>query len=126
MLLETYGFSFGGLAFSKTMLRGVILSIGLSVGLAILSLGSMTMANTSSGEAATEQMARIQAMRLAPKAAMITAVVWEDKDVGFSSRFRCTAHWSQGNQSFTLWCQPKFEIAIVAFIETIDLKNLYF
>ena len=46
------------MAFSKTMLRGVILSTELSVGLAILSLGSMTMANTSSGEAATEQMAR--------------------------------------------------------------------
>jgi hypothetical protein len=95
MLLETYGFSFGGLAFSKTMLRGVILSIGLSVGLAILSLGSMTMANTSSGEAATEQMARAQAMRLAPKGATITAVDCAEKNVGFSSRFRCTAHWSQ-------------------------------
>ena len=95
MLLNTYVFSFGGLAFSKRMLRGVRLSIGLSVGLAFLSLGSMTMANTSSGEAATEHMARAQAMRLAPKGAKITSVVCEEKDVGFSSRFRCTAHWSQ-------------------------------
>ena len=55
----------------------------------------MTMANTSSGEAATEQMARAQAMRLAPKGATITAVDCEEKDVGFSSRYRCTAHWSQ-------------------------------
>ena len=93
-----YGCSFGGMAFPKTMLRGVRLSIGLSVGLAFWSLGSMTMANTSSGEAATEQMARAQAMRLAPKGSTITAVDCEEKeekDVGFSSRFRCTAHWSQ-------------------------------
>ena len=55
----------------------------------------MTMANTSSGEAATEQMARAQAMRLAPKGATINAVDCEEKDVGFLSRFRCTAHWSQ-------------------------------
>ena len=95
MLLNTYGCSFGGLAFSKTKLRGVRLSIGLSVGLAFWSLGLMTMAKTSSGEAATEQMARAQAMRLAPKGATITAVDCEEKDVGFSSRFRCTAHWSQ-------------------------------
>ena len=95
MLLNTYGFFLGALAFSKRMLRGVRLSIELSMGLAFLSLGSMTMANTSSGEAATEQMARAQAMRLAPKGATITAVDCEEKDVGFSSRFRCTAHWSQ-------------------------------
>ena len=95
MLLNTCGCSIGGLTFSKTKLRGVRLSIGLSVGLAFWSLGSMTMANTSSGEAATEQMARAQAMRLAPKGATITVVDCEEKDVGFSSRFRCTAHWSQ-------------------------------
>ena len=77
------------------MLRGIRLSIGLSIGLAFWNLGSMSMANTSSGEAATEQMARAQAMRLAPKGATITAVDCEEKDVGFSSRFRCTAHWSQ-------------------------------
>ncbi len=95
MLLKTYGCSVDGMAFFKTMLRGVRLSIGLSIGLAFWSLGSMSMANTSSGEAATEQMARAQAMRLAPKGATITALDCEEKDVGFSSRFRCTAHWSQ-------------------------------
>ena len=95
LLLNTYGWSLGVMAFSKTMLRGVRLSIGVSIGLAFWSLGSMTMANTSSGEAATEQMARAQAMRLAPKGATITSVDCEEKDVGFSSRFRCTAHWSQ-------------------------------
>ena len=95
MLLKTYGCSFGGMAFSKKMLRGVRLSRGLFIGLAFWSLGSMSMANTSSVEAATEQMARAQAMRLAPKGATITAVDCEEKDVGFSSRFRCTAHWSQ-------------------------------
>ena len=95
LLLNTYGWSLGVMAFSKTMLRGVRLSIGVSIGLAFWSLGSMTMAKTSSGEAATEQMARAQAMRLAPKGATITSVDCEEKDVGFSSRFRCTAHWSQ-------------------------------
>ena len=95
MLLKTYGCSFDASAFSKSNWRGVRLSIGLSVGLAFWSLGSMTMANTSSGEAATEQMARAQAVRLTPKGATITAVDCEEKDVGFSSRFRCTAHWSQ-------------------------------
>ena len=55
----------------------------------------MPIANTSSGEDATEQMASAQAMRLAPKGATITGVDCEEKDVGFSSRFRCTAHWSQ-------------------------------
>ena len=67
----------------------------LLIGLASWSLGSTGMANTSSGEAATEQMARAQAMRLAPKGATITSVDCKEKDVGFSSRFRCTAHWTQ-------------------------------
>jgi hypothetical protein len=43
----------------------------------------MSMAYTSSGEAATEQMARAQAMRLALKGATITAVDCEEKDVFF-------------------------------------------
>ena len=34
----------------------------------------MSMANTSSGEAATEQMARAQAVRLAPKGVTFTTV----------------------------------------------------
>ena len=89
------GQSFGVMSFSRTMLRGIRLSIGVSIGLALWSVGSAVMAKTSSGEAATEQMARAQAMRLAPKGAKITSVVCEEKDVGFSSRFRCTAHWSQ-------------------------------
>ncbi len=95
LLLNTYGWFLGVMAFSKTMLRGVSLSIGVCIGLAFWSLASMTMAKTSSGEAATEQMARAQAIRLAPKGATITSVDCEEKDVGFSSRFRCTAHWSQ-------------------------------
>ena len=70
-------------------------SFGLLIGLAFLSLGSAGMANTSSGEASTEQMARAQAVRLAPNGATITSVNCKEKDVGFSSRFRCTAHWTQ-------------------------------
>ena len=43
----------------------------LVAGLAFWSLGSAAVAHTSSGEAATEQMARAQAVRLAPKGATI-------------------------------------------------------
>ena len=71
---------------------------GLLVGLAFLSLGSTAIAHTSSGEAATEQMARAQAMRMAPKGVTVSSVDCEEKDVGFSTRFRCTAHWTEGNQ----------------------------
>ena len=71
---------------------------GLLVGLAFWSLGSTAIAHTSSGEAATEQMARAQAMRMAPKGATVSSVDCEEKDVGFSTRFRCTAHWTEGNQ----------------------------
>ena len=71
---------------------------GLLVGLAFWSLGSTAIAHTSSGEAATEQMARAQAMRMAPKGATVSSVDCEKKDVGFSTRFRCTAHWTEGNQ----------------------------
>ena len=69
----------------------------LVAGLALWSLVSAAVAHTSSGEAATEQMARAQAVRLAPKGATITSVDCKEKDVGFSSRFRCTAHWKQGS-----------------------------
>jgi hypothetical protein len=71
---------------------------GLLVGLAFWSLGSTAIAHSSSGEAATEQMARAQAMRMAPKGATVTSVDCTEKDVGFSTRFRCTAHWTKGNQ----------------------------
>ena len=47
---------------------------GLLVGLAFWSLGSTAIAHTSSGEAATEQMARAQAMRMAPKGATVSSV----------------------------------------------------
>ena len=70
---------------------------GLVIGLALWSLGSAAIAHTSSGEASTEQMARAQAVRLAPKGATIKFVDCKEKDVGFSSRFRCTAHWTQGS-----------------------------
>lgn len=70
-------------------------SLGLLIGLALLSVGSAGGANTSSGEASTEQMARAQAVRLAPHGATVTSVDCKEKDVGFSSRFRCTAHWTQ-------------------------------
>ena len=72
--------------------------IGLLVVLAFWSLGSTAIAHTRSGEAATEQMARAQAMRMAPKEATVSSVDCEEKDVGFSTRFRCTAHWTEGNQ----------------------------
>ena len=71
---------------------------GLLVGLAFWSLGSTAIAHTSSGEAATEQMARAQAMRMAPKGATVSSVDSEEKDVGFSTRFCCTAHCRKVNQ----------------------------
>ena len=71
---------------------------GLLVGLAFWSLGSTAIAHSSSGEAATEQMARAQAMRMVPKGSTATSVDCTEKDVGFSTRFRCTAHWKEGNQ----------------------------
>ena len=67
----------------------------LLIGLAFWSLASAAIANTSSGEAATEQMARAQAIRLAPKESTVTSVDCKEKNVGFSSRFRCTAQWTQ-------------------------------
>jgi hypothetical protein len=67
---------------------------GLVIGLAFSSLGSLAIAHTSSGEAATEQMARAQAIRLAPTGATMTSIECKEKDVGFSSRFRCTASWT--------------------------------
>ena len=75
--------------------RGLQRCAGFFIGLASLCFGSSVMANTSSGESATEQMARAQAMRLAPKGSTITSVDCQEKDVGFSTRFRCTAHWIQ-------------------------------
>ena len=72
--------------------------IGLLVVLAFWSLGSTASAHTSSGEAATEQMARAQAMRMALKGATVSSVDCEEKDVGFSTRFPCNAHWTEGNQ----------------------------
>jgi hypothetical protein len=77
-----------------TLSAGSKRGFGLVIGLAFWSLGSSAIAHTSSGEAATEQMARAQAIRLAPKGATMTSVECKEKDVGFSSRFRCTASWT--------------------------------
>lgn len=51
-------------------------------------------AATASGEGPTEAFAKVQAQRQVPKQISDPEIQCKERDIGFSTRWRCVAHWN--------------------------------